>query len=274
MATVNTNLNAQVAQQALSANQRHLSDAIAQLSTGKRLNSAADDAVGVSMASLMATQVRSLNQAVRNSNDGVSMLQTADGAAGALQEILYRMKELSVQAGNDTNSSDERSTLNTEFTQLKEQLTNTVSNTTWNGMQVLDGTAGNAGTVSIHVGPAANDNVSVNFANLSTVAATFTSHDLFNTTNAGLANAAVETAIGEISSARATWGSVMNRLTYAADHAINMSQRTSASYSQVMDADYAKATAELARSLILDEAGSAMLSQANQQPYYVLALLQ
>ena len=273
MTTVNTNLNAQVAQKALAANQRQLSDAMAQLSTGKRLNSAADDAAGVSMAALMATQVRSLNQAVRNSNDGITMLQTADGAAGGLQNILYRMKELSVQAGNDINSSDERTALNTEFTQLKEQLTNTVNNTTWNGMKVLDGTAGSAGTVSIHVGPAANDNVAVNFANLSTVVSTFTSHDLLSATNAGLANTAIETAVGDINSARATWGAVMNRLTHAADNAINVSQRTSASYSQVMDADYAKATADLAKALILDQAGSAMLSQANQQPYYVLALL-
>lgn len=273
MTTVNTNLNAQVAQQALTANQRQLTDAMAQLSTGKRLNSAADDAAGVSMAAIMATQVRSLNQAVRNSNDGISMLQTADGAAGGLQNVLYRMKELSVQAANDTNSSDERTALNTEFTQLKEQLTNMVNNTTWNGMKVLDGTVGTAGSVSIHVGPAANDNVSVNFANLATTVATFASHDLLSQGNAGLANTAIDSAIGSISSARATWGAVMNRLTHAADNAINVSQRTSASYSQVMDADYAKATADLAKALILDQAGSAMLSQANQQPYYVLALL-
>ena len=273
MTTVNTNMNAQVAQHALTANQRQLSEAMAQLSTGKRLNSAADDAAGVSMASIMATQVRSLNQAVRNSNDGISMLQTADGAAGGLQNVLYRMKELSVQAGNDTNSSDERTALNNEFTQLKQQLTNMVNTTTWNGMKVLDGTAGSAGTVSIHVGPAANDNVAVNFANLATTVAAFASHDLLSASKAGLSNSAVDTAIDQISSARATWGAVMNRLTHAADNAINVSQRTSASYSQVMDADYAQATADLAKALILDEAGSAMLSQANQQPYYVLALL-
>ena len=273
MTTVNTNLNAQVAQHALTANQRQLSEAMAQLSTGKRLNSAADDAAGVSMASIMATQVRSLNQAVRNSNDGISMLQTADGAAGGLQNVLYRMKELSVQAGNDTNSSDERTALNNEFTQLKQQLTNMVNNTTWNGMKVLDGTAGSAGTVSIHVGPAANDNVAVNFANLATTVAAFASHDLLSASKAGLSNSAVDTAIDQISSARATWGAVINRLTHAADNAINVSQRTSASYSQVMDADYAQATADLAKALILDQAGSAMLSQANQQPYYVLALL-
>lgn len=273
MTTVNTNINALAAQKALSTNHRHLSDAMALLSTGKRLNSAADDAAGMSMASIMATQVRSLNQAVRNSNDGISMMQTADGAAGGLQNVLYRMKELSVQAGNDTNSLDERTALNTEFTQLKEQLTNMTSNTTWNGMNVLDGTAGDAGTVSIHVGPAANDNVSVNFANLASTVAAFASHDLLSADDAGLANSAVDTAIDEISSARATWGAVMNRLTHAADNAVNVSQRTSASYSQVMDADYAKATADLAKALIMDQAGSAMLSQANQQPYYVLALL-
>lgn len=273
MTTVNTNLSAQMAQKALTANQRQLSDAMAQLSTGKRLNSAADDAAGISMASIMATQVRSLNQAVRNSNDGISMLQTADGAAGGLQDMLYRMKELSVQAGNDTNSSDERTALNTEFAQLKEHLTNTVNTTTWNGTNVLNGTAGSSGSVSIHVGPAANDNVSVNFANLATTVGALASHDLLSAGNAGLSNTAVETAIEQISSARATWGAVMNRLTHAADNAVNVSQRTSASYSQVMDADYAKATADLAKALIMDQAGSAMLSQANQQPYYVLALL-
>lgn len=273
MTVVNTNIQAHAAQQALNVNQRDLRTAMAQLSTGKRIQSAADDASGMSMASIMATQVRSLNQAVRNANDGISMMQTTDGAAGGLQDILFRMKELAIQAANDTNSGSAKTALDTEFTQLKNQLTNSIDNTTWNGINVLDGTAGTGGTVSFHVGPAADDNISVDFTDLSASMSTVATHDLQSAANAGLAITAIDTAVDEISSARANWGAAMNVLTHAANNAINVSMQTSSSYSQVMDTDYAQATADMARALILNEAGSAMLSQANQQPMYVLALL-
>ena len=182
------------------------------------------------------------------------------------------MKELAVQALNDTYTGDDRSALNAEFQQMQLQLQSTIDHSEWNGMKVLRGEVGNAGTVSFHVGPAADDFLTFDFGNLNT-GALVASKSIGNRTDAQTALGLIGTALEQVNDARGLWGSVSNRLGFAASHAANMHLNTSASYSTAMDADYAKATAELARSLILDQAGSAMLSQANQQPYYVLALL-
>ena len=274
MTIVNSNIKALAVKQALVLNQRALSNAMEQLSTGKRINSSSDDAAGSAISSKLTTQARSLNMAVRNTNDGISMMQTADGAAGGIQEMLYRMKELAVQAVNDTNSASERTALNTEFQSLETQIRNTVANTTWNGMVLLDGTVGNAGTVGYHVGAASNDSVSVTYADFDLAAQPLTTARTIDTgVNATSALTSIDGAINQISRARATWGAAMNRLVYAGDNATNVSMNLSESNSRIMDTDYAQTTAEMARSMILNEAGSAMLSQANQQPYYVLALL-
>jgi flagellin len=179
-----------------------------------------------------------------------------------------------VQAVNDTNSASERTALNTEFQSLETQIRNTVANTTWNGMVLLDGTVGNAGTVGYHVGAASNDSVSVTYADFDLAAQPLTTARTIDTfVNATSALTSIDGAINQISRARATWGAAMNRLVYAGDNATNVSMNLSESNSRIMDTDYAQTTAEMARSMILNEAGSAMLSQANQQPYYVLALL-
>jgi flagellin len=275
MTTVNTNIQALSARDALALNNRAMSQATAQLSTGKRLNSAADDAAGTAISSKLATQARSLNMAVRNTNDGISMMQTADGAAGGIQNMLYRMKELAVQAVNDTNGSAERTALNSEFQQLESQIRDTVANTTWNSMKLLDGSLGNnSGVATYHVGASALDGVAVTFADFDLGAQPLTTARSIDTgANANTALSSIDGAIDQISRARATWGASMNRLTHAGDNAMQVSQNLGESYGRIMDTDYAQATAELARSMILDQAGSAMLSQANQQPYYVLALL-
>jgi flagellin len=274
MNIVNSNIRALASQQALVVNQRALSGAMEQLSTGKRINSSADDTAGSAISSKLTTQARSLNMAVRNTNDGISMMQTADGAAGGIQEMLYRMKELAVQAANDTNNVQERIALNTEFQALETQIRDTVANTTWNGMNLLDGTVGNTGTVGYQVGAMANDRVSVIYADFDLAAQPLTTARAINTlTDATTALTSIDGAVDQISSARATWGAAMNRLVHAGDNAANVSMNLAESNSRIMDTDYAQATAEMARSLILNEAGSAMLSQANQQPYYVLALL-
>lgn len=274
MTIINTNTKALAAQQALGVNQRSLSVAMEQLSTGKRINSSADDAAGSAISSKLTTQARSLNMAVRNTNDGISMMQTADGAAGGIQEMLYRMKELAVQAANDTNNVQERIALNTEFQALETQIRDTVANTTWNGMNLLDGTVGNTGTVGYQVGAMANDRVSVIYADFDLAAQPLTTARTISTqSNASTALTSIDGAIDQISNARGTWGAAMNRLVHAGDNAANVSMNLAESNSRIMDTDYAHATAEMARSLILNEAGSAMLSQANQQPYYVLALL-
>jgi flagellin len=276
MTTVNTNMQALSAQNALTSNNRALSSVTAQLSTGKRINTAADDAAGSAISSKLTTQARSLNMAVRNTNDGISMMQTADGAAGGIQEMLYRMKELAVQAVNDTNSADDRTALNMEFQQLETQIRDTVANTTWNGIKLLDGSLGNnTGVATYHVGAAANDGVSVTFADfdLNTQPLATPNRGVDTALRATAALSTIDGAINQISSARATWGAAMNRLVHAGDNAANVSMNLAESNSRIVDTDYAQATAELARSMILNQAGSAMLSQANQQPYYVLALL-
>jgi flagellin len=275
MTTVNTNIQALTAQNALAANSRAMNDVTAQLSTGKRIHSAANDAAGSAIGSKLATQARSLDMAVRNTNDGISMMQTADGAAGGIQDMLYRLKELAVQAINDTHSSDDRTALNNEFQQLESQIRDTVANTTWNSMKLLDGSLGsNSGVATYHVGAAAEDGVAVTFADFDLAAQPLTTTRSIDTrANANTALSSIDGAIHQINTARAAWGAGMNRLVHAGDNAMQVSQNLGESYGRIMDTDYAQATAELARTMIMDQAGSAMLSQANQQPYYVLALL-
>ena len=164
MTTVNTNIQALSARQALAVNSRALNDAMDQLSTGKRLNSASDDAAGSSISTLLTTQARSLNMAVKNTNDGISMMQTADGAAAGIQDMLYRMKELAVQAANDTYSLEQKTSLDDEFQSLEAQITQSISNTKWNNIKLLDGSLGsNTGVARYHIGSASGSSVEVDF---------------------------------------------------------------------------------------------------------------
>lgn len=275
MPVVNTNTTALAAQNALATNARHLSASMGQLATGQRLNSAADDAAGMAIGNKMTTQIRSLSTAVRNANDGISMLQTADAATSQMTQMLVRMRELAIQSANDTNSQDERDALQTEFSELQKQVSNTISNTTWNGMKVLEAEPG-AGTAKFQVGASSSDSISLPLTSLNTLdvqtaLATGTKIDARTTAQDSLEQ--IDKALTQIDSERSTWGAMMNRLTHAADNASNVALNTSASRSRLMDTDYAQATAQMARAMILDQAGAAMLSQANQQPMYVLALL-
>ena len=269
MPTFNTNLNALQAQQALIVNNRGLTEAVAQLSSGLRVNSAADDAAGMAIGNQMSAQIVSLNQAIRNANDGISMIQTADGAAGNLLNMLGRMRELAIQSLNDTYGATDRDALQTEFSELQGGLSTIVNTTTWNGNKLLDGTMS---TATLQIGAQSSDSVSVAFADLSGLDILL-STGVDTSANAALALTDLDGALTSIGSARATWGAAMNRLNHAADNAGNVSMNLSASRSRLIDADYAKATADLARAQIIQEAGSAMLSQANQQPVMVLHLL-
>jgi flagellin len=275
-AVVNTNVKSIAAQQALAVNHRAMEKSMAQLSTGQRINSSADDAAGLAIGNKLTTQIRGLDMAVRNANDGISMLQTADGATSEMTSMLVRMRELAIQSANDTNSVSDRSALQSEFLQLQEQTTNTISNTSWNGMKLLKGEAGSAGAVNFHVGASSADSIALPLADMNSddVAAALAATVLISDrTNATAAIDLIDKAMVQIDGDRSRWGAMINRLTHAADNASNVSMHSSASRSRIMDTDYAQATAEMARSLILNQAGTAMLSQANQQPYYVLALL-
>jgi flagellin len=253
------------------------------LSTGQRINSAADDAAGLAISSRMTSQINGLNTAVRNANDAISMIQTADGAMIEMSNMLQRMRELAVQGATGTNSSTDVTALETEFTALRDEIFRVVENTQWNGRNLLDGdlTTGVAdsdvATVAFQVGANASQTITVDFGNFETaddLGTNFTSSlAMASATAAGTNIGIIDTALTALNTQRATFGAAINRLEYAADNLANVSQNTSASRSRILDADYAAETTELARTQIIQQAGTAMLSQANQQAQSVLALL-
>ena len=424
MSVINTNVKAMVAQNSMNVNNRALSTSMEQLSTGKRINSAKDDAAGLAISSRMTAQIRGLNQAVRNANDGITLLQTAEGATIEMSNMLQRMRELAVQSANDTNTQDDRNYLDLEYQQLMKEITRIAGNTEWNGMNLLNntdvgvsGTANDVGqdvrNVKFQVGANSGQVINVglkdfsfstgtapttsevqinlsnsaafsgktftiDFASSATTAqrtftvtastaltsgngaaiatdldaklesvirstvgfenveivntgstlkitdttgrriGTFTAADASGAAIAGASGALTETASGalaqggenptaqnaifkdsaqlndtsitsqananrainrldvainRVNNERAMMGAVINRLTYAADNLANVSQNTSESRSRILDTDYAAATTELARTQIIQQAATAMLAQANQQPQSVLSLL-
>ena len=397
MTVINTNTAATLTANALTKNERAMSQTMERLSTGQRINSASDDAAGLAISSRMTAQVNGLNMAVRNANDAISMVQTEDGAMIEVTNMMQRMRELAVQASSGTNSSTDRTALNTEFASLAAQIQQVGDDTTWNGTVILDG-AGTAGEQSFQIGANASQTVGHTFAVIETSAtlgansagsrtdATGSAPSKFNSigfdtgtsqtfavgdtlsfsvdsvffaaevtaasggqitgvtmhgssaaigsggavvigsnstvgnftlkidaadsaqiqgttvtsgadftvanvtvtrgivaatqvmdisTADGASNAikSMDHGLAKINSARASSGSIVNRLEYAADNLANVSQNTSASRSRILDADYASETTELARTQIIQQAGTAMLSQANQAAQSVLALL-
>ena len=292
MAVVNTNVNASIAQNALVRNERSMNTAMERLSTGQRINSASDDAAGLAIASRMTSQIRGLDVAVRNANDGISMISTADGALVEVTNMLQRMRELALQASNGTTTSADRDYLNSEYTNLLTEIERIAQNTQWNGADILDGTAnGTSGTVAFQVGANGGQTVSVNFGNATNATVTATGSGLLQdvasaaptitagTTASALtkgpaAVTAIDTAITNVSTQRATFGAAINQLTYAVDNLSNVKVNSEAARSRILDTDYAQETSELARTQIIQQAGTAMLAQANQLPQTVLSLLQ
>ena len=291
MAVVNTNVNASIAQNALVRNERSMNTAMERLSTGQRINSASDDAAGLAIASRMTSQIRGLDVAVRNANDGISMISTADGALVEVSNMLQRMRELALQASNGTTTSADRDYLNSEYANLLTEIERIAQNTQWNGSGILDGTAnGTSGTVAFQVGANGGQTVSVNFGNATNAAVATTSGLLQDVASAAptitagttasaltkgtSAVTAIDTAITNVSTQRATFGAAMNQLTYAVDNLSNVKVNSEAARSRILDTDYAQETSELARTQIIQQAGTAMLAQANQLPQTVLSLLQ
>lgn len=272
MTVINTNVKSLVAQQALTVNNRSMSKAMEQLSTGKRINSAADDAAGLAISNKMTAQVRGLNQAVRNANDAISMIQTVEGATNEVTNMLQRMRELAVQSVNGTNTDADRTALQAEFSELSSEITRISNNTEWNGTPV-----GNASTeYSFQVGANSGQLITVTFKDIKGVSgvSALGTASVAAASSATTAIGTLDTALAAIDSYRGTLGAKINRLTHAADNLTNVSTNTAASRSRIQDADYAKATTELARAQIIQQAATAMLAQANQQPASVLTLLQ
>jgi flagellin len=275
MSVINTNVKSLIAQNAATVNNRSLSKAMEQLSTGKRINGAADDAAGLAISNKMTAQVRGLNQAVRNANDGISMIQTAEGATKEITNMLQRMRELAVQAANDTNAPGDRSALAAEVDQLQEEITRIADNTTWNGMKLLDGSAFTTGSAAnFMVGANSGDSaITMAFQSVTASALTVNSLSLASFSSATSAIGTIDDAIETIDTFRSELGAKINRLNYAADNLANVSMNTAESRSRILDTDYAATTTELARSQIISQAATAMLAQANQQPQSVLSLL-
>jgi len=271
MTVINTNVKSLIAQNALKVNNRSMSNVMEQLSTGKRINSASDDAAGLALSETFTSQIRALNMAVRNANDGISLAQTAEGAMIEMSNMLQRMRELAVQASTATLSTEQRGYLNTEFTALKSQINDTIEDTTWNGMNVL-GTA-SALSFSIQVGGESGQTIAVDVNSMASLYTATAFAGIASTGSASTTLDQLDTGLQTINSARATLGAVVNRLTSAADNLANVTQNMAESRSRVLDTDYAAATTELARTQIIQQAGTAILAQANQQPQSVLALL-
>jgi len=276
MTSINTNVNAQFAQTALTVSSRAQTTAMQQLSSGKRINSGKDDSAGLAMTETMTGQIRGLNMAVRNANDGVSLLQTAEGAMIEQTNMLQRMRELAVQASTDTTTASDKGSIDLEFQALLKEIDRVGGSTQWNGKNVLDATGGTTlGTYNFQVGANQGQTVSVVIGSMSSTGklSDISTQSVTTTTVAGSAITKIDLAIAAVASQRATIGAGMNRLTYAADNLANVSQNAQESRSRILDTDYASSTTALSRAQIISQAATAMLAQANQQSQSVLALL-
>ena len=287
MAVVNTNINSSVAQQALVKNDRAMNSAMERLSTGQRINSAADDAAGLAISSRMTSQIRGLETGIRNANDAMSMISTAEGAMIEMTNMLQRMRELALQSANGTTTSADRDFLSKEYENLLAEIERIANNTQWNGTNILNGAAnGASSTVKFQVGANGGQTIAVDFSDFSDTTASGKMAVMSSATDikAGTtvsaitkgasAVLAVDSAITSVNTQRATVGAAINQWTYAVDNLASVKTNAEASRSRILDTDYAAETSELARTQIIQQAGTAMLAQANQLPQTVLSLLQ
>ncbi len=273
MSVINTNTNALRASNASTQANKMLGTAMERLSTGKRINSAKDDAAGLAISSSMTSQIRGMSQGIRNANDGISMAQTAEGALGEVTNMMQRIRELAVQATSGTYDAGDKTNLQAEVTQLTSQITSVLANSEFNGVKLFDGSAGTAGVVSIQAGANASDTISLTFSNLAadTAITDVTAVDLTTATNAVLAT--IDTGIDKVSTTRATLGAGQSRLESAVNTLSSNVTNLSDARSRIEDADYSAETTALAKAQILSQASTAMLSQANQSQQNVLSLL-
>ena len=282
---VNTNISSITASRILSENRADLEKAMERLASGKRINSAADDAAGMAVAAKMRADIGSLNQSVRNTNDAISLVNTYDGAAAEIESILIRMRELAVQTRNGTYEEADRTNANFEYTALKNEITRIAGVSAFNRMTVGQGSSGAAGgtgtgdtTFTFYVGSdVAKTGNSIAFAakalDLNLAVSSGTLNSVVDTTSAGQAIATLDDAITELAANRAQAGALINRLEHTVSNLMNVSQRLQEAVSGIEDADYAAESANLARGMVLAQAGTAMLAQANQAPQYILSLL-
>lgn len=272
----NTNIPSISASRILANNRNGLEQAMTRLSSGKRINSAADDAAGMAVAAKLRADVASLNQSVRNANDAVSLVNTYDGASSEAEAMLVRMRELAVQTSNGTYQDADRTLAQQEFKALQTEMDRISANTTFNRLNIAD--ASNAsGVFKFRIGGQSStlDDVTVTLSKISadgfSVGTTWASLDTAAAASSAVTK--IDTALSSLSSARAVAGAFVNRLGHTVANLQNVSQRTQEALSGIEDADYAAESAALARGMVLAQAGTAMLAQANQSPQYILTLL-
>jgi flagellin len=280
---INTNLLSMNAQRNTASSQTSLTTTMQRLSSGLRVNSAKDDAAGLAIAERMNAQVRGMNVAVRNANDGISMAQTAEGALGKVGDALQRMRELTVQSRNSTNSSSDKDSLNQEFRQLASEIDRVLKGTTFNGKNLLGSTGATSTARLFQIGANTTDTdvITVTTTDMGTnadiTAITATSTVINSTTDAdALATVIddIDTAIDTVNSERAMYGAVQSRFDSVISNLQVSTENQTSARSRIMDADFATETANLSRAQILQQAGNAMIAQANQLPQQVLRLLQ
>ena len=265
--TINTNVMSLTAQRNLNQSQSSLATSMERLSSGLRVNSAKDDAAGLAIAERMNTQVRGMNVAMRNANDGISFAQTAEGGLQEMSNMLQRMRELAVQSANGTNTDDDRANLDAEFQELDAEITRIASATQFNGSSVLNSNGSTVFHVGANVGSAANRLV------IDTVAIIATGETVTTSAAATDAMTAIDTKIDQITTARADFGAVQSRFESAISNLQIGMENQAAARGRIMDADFAVETANMTKANILQQAGNAMVSQANSAPQSVLQLL-
>ncbi len=279
--TINTNIASLNAQRNLNMSQGSLATSMQRLSSGLRVNSAKDDAAGLAIAERMNAQVRGMNVAVRNANDGISMSQTAEGALSQVGNALQRMRELAIQSRNSTNSSSDKDSLNKEFAQLQMEIGRVLGGTTFNGKHILGADATSL-TFQIGANTTADDTITISTSNMA-MDATITA--VTNTSTALIDASATSGAIGtvidnidkaldNVNDTRATFGATQSRFDAIITNLQTGVENQSAARSRIMDADFASETANMSRAQVLQQAGTAMVAQANQLPNQVLKLLQ
>ena len=271
--SVRTNVSSMVAQGNLAKTSGDLQKSISRLSSGLRVQSASDDAAGLAISEDFKASIRSLNQAKRNANDGVSLIQTADGSLKEVSGLLTRMRELAVQSRNGTNNSTQRGYLMDEFDQLRSEIDRIANTTEFNGLTLLDGDQASGLSFQVGMGTTTDDRLTISIATSGASALGLSSSTISTTGGADTAIADLDDAIADISSRRASLGSMQNRLTTTMSNLETYSTNLAAANSRIVDVDIAEETANLTKNQILMQAGTAMLAQANQGPQVALSLL-
>jgi len=266
---INTNVASLNAQRSLASSGTELKTAMERLSSGKQINSAADDAAGFAIAERMTAQIRGLNMATKNASDGLSMLAVIENATNDVTDMLHRMRELAVQAVNDTNSATDRGYLNSEASSLIAEIGRIASDTEYNGTKVLDGSLTSK---NFQVGTNSGQSVSFSIDSVTATAIGIAAVSLATATGASAALTTISTAIEAVAADRATYGALQNRLEYTVSNLMNVAEYTTAARSRIEDADFAAESARLAKAQVLQQTGTAMLAQANASQQLALSL--